>query len=77
MSIGTKFYSRGCKLLIQSRFHEDLLFYPDGDRTCKIPETEREIRRRLFWLYYEYGLYAAFVLVLFKYLILGTTSFVA
>ena len=67
MSAGTEFYSRGCTLLLKSRFHEDLIFYTDGTNSIKITETEREIRRRMFWFYYEYGLYVAFVLVSFRF----------
>jgi hypothetical protein len=71
MSTGTTFYSKGCSLLLRSRFHEDLFFYPDGTSSFRITETEREIRRRLFWLYYEYGLYVAFILVFFSFKIKG------
>jgi hypothetical protein len=62
-----KWYAVGCKLMLQSGYHKDLHFDFDGLQSQKISETEREVRRRLFWVFYVLGLYGSFVLVSFRF----------
>ena len=74
ISEGVSFYVQGCHALFNSKLHLDLYFYP-GSNT-KISETLREMRRRLFWLYYEYGVHLGYILVnIIQFKSKGQTTF--
>ena len=62
ISEGVNLYIRAFRKIMALKLNLDLVFYPEKPGQVPVTESVREARRRVFWSFFEYDVYVAFVL---------------